>query len=50
MFVCVSFLRYDQTPLIAAIVRGSVDIVNILLDKGANPNPNTGSVSNQYTV
>ena len=39
----------SQTPLIAAIEERSFEIVNILLDKGVDPNI-TGIVSNQYTV
>ena len=41
--------QYGKTPLIAAVKKGSVEIVNILLNKGANPNAKDG-VSNQYTV
>ena len=41
--------QYGKTPLIAATETGSFEIVNILLNKGANPNAR-GKVSNQYTV
>ena len=47
--LCVFLFQYSETPLIAAAKSGSVEIVNILLDKGADPNV-TGDVSNQYTV
>ena len=41
--------QYGKTPLIAAAETGSAKIVNILLNKGANPKA-TDIVSNQYTI
>ena len=36
--LCVFLFQFSQTPLTAAVEKGSIEIVNILLDKGADPN------------
>ena len=49
--LCVFLFQNSQTPLTAAVRKGSIEIVNILLDKGADPNHKAGDlVSNKYTV